>query len=585
MGRGIGVARRGFGSLAKYSAGAAVGLGLAVDRAADFELEVQHLSNLLEAGRDPMAEFGGQIKRLALETGSAPIEVAAAAYQAFSSGVETSSAALGEFLPVALRAAKAGRTELPTAVKALTAVMNTFADTGITAKEVADKLFITEALGVTDFDQIANSIGQVASFAKEMGISLEGVLAPMASITKVGLTTDEAFTQLSSIVAGIVKPTSKAEKALKKLKIPFGADAIRQMGGIVPLVERIREVAAERGPGIITQIFGRKEAYKGMIRLAGSGFEDLETIFGRLQDSAGRTEELWSSLTKTTGFHLQQISSGVHMMIGELGGGIAEGLGLADLANIPEGFEKAGKRVRSASKIFAGAFLEAIAPGKGLADLDFDAMAASAGKAFGSVISLLKDLAVHTLPSLVSAIGEVADAVSFVVGGVKELLGIETGPLAERKAKGAQVYGVEEYATEETFQRAKAGEYGAEIKRRAEAAESWTALGHEREMVTREAAEIRAKEEWAAEAARRAEISRITTVAGPGMGGYRAYRGLTAEIAPVPRGLAPAQTEVGGEVKITITDKTGADKTVSAEAQTKNPAVKMTAKVGKRRVD
>lgn len=407
--KGVGSAARGFKTMALAS-GAAVGAAaLAVDQFGKWELTVARLGNVVGAGIDPVKEFGAQIQRIALETGTDPILAAQAAYMAFSGGVEQTKEGLQAFLPVALRAAKAGFAEPAVAVDAMTSALNTFKDTGITAAEVADKLFVTEALGKTDFGKIASEIGNIAGFAKEMGLSLDETLAPMAALTKTGLSTGSAFTQLSALIAGVVKPTEKAKKQFKRLNkefgLEFGADAITKMGGIKNVLLKIQAAAkGPKGKDVITAMFGRKEAIKGVLALTGSQLEDLDKTLSALQNSAGTADRNFANVQQRTGFRIAQMKTGFKTLITELGGGIAEGLGLDKVANIPDAVQGAGKKMRSAAKNFAGAFLTALSPGTDLADLNFDDMARNAGKSFGTFLTVATKLASAMLGVLDTAV-------------------------------------------------------------------------------------------------------------------------------------------------------------------------------------
>jgi len=598
-GRAAGMAKRGFGALAKTGGLLAAGFGMAVDRAGKFELEVARLGNLLDNSIDPVSEYSDLLKDMAIRYGTDPIETAQAAYMAFSGGVDTTKSALQEFLPVALKAAKAGFAEPAVAVDALTSILNTFADTGITAAEAANKLFVTEALGKTDFAKISSEIGQVAGFAKEMGVSFDEVLSTMATLTKVGLSTGAAFTQVSSIVAGIVQPTAKAEKRMKKLlgKEFVGAGAIKEVGSLVKWIERVKEVAAEKGPGIITEIFGRKEAIKGTVRLAGSGFEDLLTITAKMGDSAGTLDNKFANVQKRMGFRIQQMKTGFSLLIGELGGGIAEGLGLGDLDDIPERVAKAGKGIRSGAKGFAEGFVKALDPANELATMDWQQFAVSAGRSFGEVTSAIGSLATAAADLINTAV-DVKDAWDDARKGVDR---------SQQAAKKVGTRTIERVTIqkqiEELDARAMYGDFAAgraaqklEEGLAQTVMEAWS-VGHLRSNTLKD----QGIGVHAAGQARQRKIAR-TGIAETGGAGLSAGLGIMGAAIPPeilaevirksmafdPRSRsgvmgAGKPVDIGGEVKITIEDKTGASKEVSVEATSKNPKVPVRPAVGKRK--
>jgi TP901 family phage tail tape measure protein len=438
IGKGYRLANRGaraatgaLGTFTKTLGGTAGAAALAVDQFGRYEMEVARLGNLLPKGSDAVGDFAGQIKGLAVQFGTDPIEAARAAYMSFSGGVEASKASLGSFLPVALKAAKAGFTEPAIAVDALTSVLNTYKDAGLDAAAVSDKLFVTEALGKTDFGQIAANIGQVAAFGRDMGLSFDEILAPMAALTKTGLSTSAAFTQLESLLAGITAPSGQAAAALKQLEIPFGPQAIKQAGGIVPLLKRIQEVTGKVGKGAIQQIFGRKEAQKAAFTLTSTGLADVIATLDGLGNATGRTETNIENLQRTTGFRIQQMKTGFKALVGELGGGIAEGLGLDKIENIPEAVDRAGKKMRSGAQNFAAGFLRAASGGKELSDIDWDRFGQNAGRVLGK----LTKAAITFADGLVTWGSKVVD----LVGGIAGFLTGDDEPAEAAARAGAGV--------------------------------------------------------------------------------------------------------------------------------------------------
>ena len=380
------------GTLAKATGATAGIAALAVDRFGKFELEVARLGNVIGDGVDPVREYERTLRDMSIQFATDPIETARAAYMAFSGGVGTTKKELETFLPVALKAAKAGFAEPAIVVDALTSALNVFGKEGLTAAQAANKLFVAEALGKTDFGQIASSMGQVAGFAKSMGLSFEEILAPMTSITKEGVTTNAAFTQLRAVISGIVKPTTSARKALKKFKIPIGPEAVKQAGGLVGLMEKIGDVA-RRDPGAIVKMFGRAEAIAGVTRIAKGGFGDMEKALGALKNTTNEADQNFENLEKRTGFRIQQMKTGFSLLVTELGGGIAEGLGLDKMDTIPDRVRNAGADIRKGAKGFATGFAEALTGGQKLEKINWQQFATDAGTAMGNVVSALGKVA------------------------------------------------------------------------------------------------------------------------------------------------------------------------------------------------
>lgn len=554
---------RALGTLTKVT-GATVGIAaLAVDQFGKFELEVSRLGNVIGEGVDPVKEYERTLRNMAIQFGTDPIETAQAAYMAFSGGVKTTKKELMNFLPVALKAAKAGFAEPAVVVDALTSALGVFGKEGLTAAQVANKLFVAEALGKTDFQQIAASMGSIVGFAKAMGVSFEEVLAPMTSITRTGVKTDVAFTQLTSIMSGVVKPTNKAKRAFKKFKIPFGATAIKQAGGLVPLIQKIAAVA-KKNPDAIVKMFGRKEAQKGLFRLTDSGLEDMNHALEKLNGTTDEANDKFANFSKRTGFKIQQMKTGFKLLVTDLGGGIAEGLGLDKLGDIPGSVESAGKKLRSGAKNFAEGFLVALSPGQDLSELNFDEMARSAGRGFGTMVTGLGKL------------------ISFAVTAIEKVSALASAflDIDERSGKADAVdkkeaaLGISTFTEDDTslFQRGLmsvlSGNQRVTDREKSGIAKAEAAGGLKSELLgPAEFALLMLK--------RNASVLKKT---GP----------KPASGATFPRkvGAAGAQAaQVGGEIKATIEVevKGGTVKSAKVEATTKNPKVPVRAKVGKRK--
>ncbi len=549
-GRALGVFTKALG------VGGAVG-ALAVDRYGKYEVAVDRLGNVIDGAIDPVAEYGATLKRTAVAFAIDPIETATGAYMAFSGGVEGTKDALMEFLPVAAKASKAGRTELATAVDALTSIRNVYGDLG--TAEISDRLFVTEALGKTDFGKIAASIGDIVAQGDAAGLTLDEMLGPMASITKTGVETSAAFTQLSSMISGLQEPTPKAEKALKKLGISFGPGFVKNAGGMVNVIRQIRDAVEEFGAGevLTKKVFGRKEGMKAATRLATSGFADLVEIVDALGESSGTTDERFGALQRRTGFRIEQLKVGAKALFGELGGGLAEGLGIDRLEDVPGAVGRASVAVRSASKSFAEGFTRALVPGGKLAALDFDSMAKEGGKALGTIVSALGKFVVWAGHAINKA-GKLVEGVeAFADAAIK--LGVVDDPGVAQRGRFVD--------------RDELDPWGL-------------SRGYIPEQLRRPGDELPAGVREIGRGAMTAELARRTTA--PDLGGFRAAPsgGGAARIAGLVNKLGPrgageaAGVDVGGEIVVTVNVPSGVDAHVATKSKTRK--VPLRASVGKR---
>lgn len=277
--RGVRALQAGFNAL-KAPVGLAVG----------FEREVQQVRTL---GADLGADFDAQLRALGVRLGRRGADLARASYDAISAGIQPER--LGAFVETAALAATAGAGEVTDAVQVLTTGVNAFKEVGGDATTIADQLFATIRLGVTDFGKLAAtdigaSVGQFAQFA-EVG-------AQLAVLTKRGQSTSEALTTVRSIVDSLIAPSAQAAKEFKRLGVETGAAALQSKG----LTTILGEIQRATGGSVaeITKLSGRMEAQAGLILLAGEGFEEYIDTLAQVRGSAGATAQAAALMAETS---------------------------------------------------------------------------------------------------------------------------------------------------------------------------------------------------------------------------------------------------------------------------------------------
>ncbi len=154
------------------------------------------------------------------------IDSANALYQTFSNQVGTTSQSL-EFFSETAKFAKGSVTTLKDSVDLVSGVLNSYGLTAEHTGEVSGKLFKTIELGRVTGTELANSFGRVGVAAKEMGIPLDDVLASFTTITRNGVKTSEAITQLRGVITALSKPTEGMSSALRTLGYASSEDAIQ----------------------------------------------------------------------------------------------------------------------------------------------------------------------------------------------------------------------------------------------------------------------------------------------------------------------------------------------------------------------
>ena len=203
-------------------------LGIAVKSAADFEGAMREVNSMMNLGQDDFNAFSDDVLQLSTRLGVDAVESARAMYQAISAGVPKENAI--SFLEVATNAAIGGVTDTATAVDGLSTVLNAFKMDTSEAKHVADVMFQTVANGKTNFPELAASMSTVAPMAAALGVGFEDVMAATATLTKQGVPTAQAMTQIRAAMVSLTKPTKEMEGLLQTMGYESGTAALEALG-------------------------------------------------------------------------------------------------------------------------------------------------------------------------------------------------------------------------------------------------------------------------------------------------------------------------------------------------------------------
>ena len=206
-----------FGSVLKKTI---VGLGIgkllmeSIGNTSEFETGMAKVNTLFSGTKEEFAQLRDDILGLSSAYGISTAELTEAAYSAESAGVAQED--LLYMLEHSAALAKAGFTDLDTALSATAKTMNAYGEAAGSAEDVQRILMQTQNLGITTVGELGQSLAQVTPTAAAMGVSFDQVGAAMAQLTAAGVPTAQATTQLRSAMAELGKSGTKADKAFRK---------------------------------------------------------------------------------------------------------------------------------------------------------------------------------------------------------------------------------------------------------------------------------------------------------------------------------------------------------------------------------
>lgn len=202
------------GTMTKYLTLPIVALGVASGKAyTDFNAAMAKVSTIADTSKVPLKTLESQILRLSNQTGVSASSISEDVYQAISAGQKTEDAV--KFVGTATRLSKAGFTDSASALDILTTTMNSY---GLKAKEVtkvSDMLLITQNLGKTTVDELAQTMGKVIPTARSYGVKLADLNSGYVTLTKNGIKTRYATTYMNSMYNELGKSGTKVAGILK----------------------------------------------------------------------------------------------------------------------------------------------------------------------------------------------------------------------------------------------------------------------------------------------------------------------------------------------------------------------------------
>lgn len=268
----------------------------------DFTVGLAKVSTLVDTTVVDMGKMRSELVALSNETGVSVTELTEGTYQAISASVDASKAV--DFMRISALGAKAGFTDMSTATDALTTIINAYGMETERASDMMDRLIITQNLGKTTVDEIGKSIGQVIPTAASAGMSIDELLASVASLTASGTQTSAAMTGMKAALSNIIKPTADAAKVAQSLGLEFTQAHLAQVGW----AQFLDEVKTATGGNIETmgKLFGSTEALNTVLSLTGNGVNKFKESLDGMANSTGATNEAIGKLDATPAAQLEK---------------------------------------------------------------------------------------------------------------------------------------------------------------------------------------------------------------------------------------------------------------------------------------
>jgi TP901 family phage tail tape measure protein len=302
LGEKVGKFATGFGKFALTAGVTALGGALvqAVKSASELETEFAKIAALTDTPREAIQGLTKDVMAMSREMPISAKELAKGLYFISSSGFQGAQAM--DILRASAKAASAGLGETKTIADAVTSALNAYKLEGADAARITDILTQAVKEGKGEPDELAGSLGRVLPIASAAGVSMEQVAASMATMTRTGLTADEAATALRGTIGALLAPSKQAKDALGAIGLSVDdlAKMLRERG----LVE-VLQTLMERTHGnveALDAIIPNVRALTGVLSTAGSQGEAYAEILGKMKNAAGSTDKAFAEMSNTFEF-------------------------------------------------------------------------------------------------------------------------------------------------------------------------------------------------------------------------------------------------------------------------------------------
>jgi TP901 family phage tail tape measure protein len=247
------------------STAAVAGAGASVVAFSSMEKGLVNVKTLLD--KNTLAKFSEDLENMQNKAVLAGFSIQDTNKALFDniSAMGMSSASINVFEQAQILA-KAGVTDLGIAVDGVTSLVNAYGKETTDARFVANAFFTAQKAGKTTVEELASTIGNVASNAKMAGISLEETLATISALTTGGIATSVAVTGLKGAIAALIKPSQESEKYLKAMNIPFGAANIKAEG-FTNVLKKLIEATKIYGTDALAKAIPAQEAFTAISAL------------------------------------------------------------------------------------------------------------------------------------------------------------------------------------------------------------------------------------------------------------------------------------------------------------------------------
>lgn len=277
-----------------------------IEAASEYETSIAKVSTLADPNVMSLGQMSDDILDLSSKTGQAASALAEAEYEALSAGVATENAA--GFVETATKLAVGGFTESATAVDVLTTALNAYQLNASETTHIADTLIMTQDLGKTTVDELANSMGRVIPSAAAYNVQIEDLSTAYALLTANGIATSEATTYLKGIFNELGSSSSDVSTVLQEETGKTFAMLIEDGSSLGDVIGILSD-SVDGNATAFANLWSSQEAGIGALSLLTSGTEKYNSTLESMENSTGKAEHAYRTMSETSEYTAQAVQT------------------------------------------------------------------------------------------------------------------------------------------------------------------------------------------------------------------------------------------------------------------------------------
>ena len=241
-------------------------LSASAEAARKFEIGIAEIETIADTVGLNFDELADRALKAAIAIGQPLDVVVEAQYQLLSNQVGNATESFMAF-EASQRLSLAAVTPLNDAVMLITGTLNAYGKSASEADTIAAKLFKTVELGRVRIAEMGDTLGRVTVLGAQLGISLDEILASIATLTIQGVKAADAMTQILNVQLKLIRPTDAMKVAFAELGVASAEVGI-QAFGFQGFLQKLRETT-DGTASSIGELFGRVRATRAELGLTG----------------------------------------------------------------------------------------------------------------------------------------------------------------------------------------------------------------------------------------------------------------------------------------------------------------------------